>query len=246
MNRLIASGVKLSRAQYDARYAPTARQAAALSAWLKGRGLKVVGVASHNLWVKAEGSTTQVANAFGVSINNYRYNGRVFFSNDRAAVVPAALRVSGIDGMSNYLRPQTFLQQAHQSAKPSTGAVPNVAAPYCPSTLSAAYDVTHNGAGQTVDMVLWGAPLPQSDLTLFTNTCGGSLATGAGADHVSFIAVDGADSYTGALDEVALDIDNGHGIAPGAHVNYYLGCTCSGKRASTTPSWTLSTTRPPR
>jgi len=224
LDALIAAGITLRPAQYTARYAPTNAEAAALSAWLKGRGLKVVGLTQDNLWVKAQGSTQQVAHAFGVSINDYRAGGRTFYANDRAPVVPANLHVSGITGLDNYAVLRTALSTSRRPARsPAVDAGPAMPADgYCPANFSQTYDIHQTAPAQVIGMVLWGAPLVQSDLTAFSSHCGGSLTLGTGADHVQFIAVDGASASTSDWNEVAMDVEQGHGVAPGSQINYYL------------------------
>jgi pseudomonalisin/xanthomonalisin len=226
LNALIAARAKLTPTQYSASYAPTAAEAAGLTAWLKAQGLTVLGTAQDNLWVKVTGSTQRVSHAFGVTINDYVSGGRTFYSNDRAPVVPARLNVSGITGLDDYAVSEA-VDQAHGSAKPTTvGGVPNVAAPYCPSTFIKAYDVPRDASGHTIGMVLWGEPLVQGDLDAFTAECGSQpLTIGAGADHVQFIPVDGSSTDASPWGETALDVENGHGIAPGSHINYYLAST---------------------
>lgn len=92
----------LSTAQYNARYAPTAASVRTVSSWLKGSGLKVIGVEGHNRYISVTGTVAAAQAAFGVSIQNYSHDGQSVQAPSGAASVPAAvassvLAVNGLD-----------------------------------------------------------------------------------------------------------------------------------------------------
>jgi hypothetical protein len=204
----------LTNAQYMARYAPTDGDVQAVTQWLTGQGLTVLGVSPDNLLVKVRGKVNQLEKAFGVQINDYEANGRKFHSNDRDPTYPAGLNVQWISGLSNY---DVF--KAFDTCTPT-----NVCS-YDGGDLRRGYDVAGDASGQTLGFTLWGDELPQSDYTGYANATGTTPITvgGAGDNGLDFQQVDGAGSETDTDPEVALDTENAHLVAPGAHLTYWLG-----------------------
>src|SRR4051794_24879969 len=162
-------GHYLTRAEYSSSYAPTTEEADALTHWLEAQGLSVEGVAKDNLWVTAAGSTDQMEQAFGVSIDDYRYGGRTFFSNGAEPAVPADLNVSWVTGLSDYPVITTATSATSGATRSTAHAAGGGSPPFFPSDFSKGYDAPagFNASGQTIGMTLWYAPLQQSDLSGF-------------------------------------------------------------------------------
>ncbi len=180
-------------------------------------------------------------------------SGRVFYSNDRAPTVPGNLSISWITGLDDYGVIKTTLRLGSRalhiagarsknqgrSTDPAplqvyncTGSTPYTC--FYPSDFRTAYNVPSgwNASGVTIGMTLWGKPPNtsgtttfQTDLNTFASNSGSTALTigGSGDDHVEFIPVDGSSSITGSDPEVAMDIEDGHGVAPGSHIKYFLG-----------------------
>jgi len=92
----------LNRAQFAARFAPTAGEAKTVQEFLEARNLKVVKVGPDNMFVRARGTVSDVQNAFHVILNNYQVNGKTVRANDRDPYVDGAAAafvrsVSGLD-----------------------------------------------------------------------------------------------------------------------------------------------------
>ena len=92
----------LNRAQFAARFAPTADEAKAVQQFFEGHNLKVVKVGPDNFFVRARGTVGDVENAFHVVLNNYKVGDKVIRSNDRDPFVDGAAAsfvkaVSGLD-----------------------------------------------------------------------------------------------------------------------------------------------------
>ncbi len=222
-------GHYLTQAQYRARFAPTAAQAAAVKAWLKSQGLHVTGVAHDNLFVSARASTASVERAFGVAIHDYRQAGREFYANDRDPLVPADLSIDGVDGLSDavVVEPLTSclaIKEVVEEAKCGlTG-----------GDFRDVYNMSGSGEGQTIGFTLWGnlegthEGLTQSDYTAYASSTGTTALTigGSGNNGLDFVQVGGAAKKGGANEsalEIALDTQTAHGIAPGVHETYWLG-----------------------
>jgi subtilase family serine protease len=92
----------LKRAQFAARFAPTAAEARSVQEFFEGHNLKVVRVAPDNMFVRARGTVADVETAFHVVLNNYEVKGKTIRSNDRDPFIDGAAAelvstVSGLD-----------------------------------------------------------------------------------------------------------------------------------------------------
>ena len=96
----------LSDAAFRRFYSPTSREVAAVSAWLRGGGLQVSGVAASRLYVAVHGTVAQAERAFGTTLRMYAYQGKVLRANATELTVPASLGhiIAGVtdldDGMA--------------------------------------------------------------------------------------------------------------------------------------------------
>jgi hypothetical protein len=84
----------LTAEQWNARFAPSAKDEQAVVDWATSNGLTVTQRYPHRLIVDVEGTSETIEKAFGVTINSYQLAGSTEFSNDRDPVIPAQL--SGI------------------------------------------------------------------------------------------------------------------------------------------------------
>lgn len=209
-------GHYLTKAQYMARYAPTDGEVEAVKAWLASQGLDVTGVSADNLLVHVSAPAAAAERAFAVTINDYKASGRGFYANDREPSVAANLNVHWVSGLSSY-----------NVAKPATtcNLLGIFECSYNGGDLRAAYNVSGDGSGQTLGFTLWGQKLPQSDYTGYAEATGETPITvgGSGEDGLEFIEVDGSTTESDTDDEVALDTEIAHGVAPGIHETYWLG-----------------------
>jgi subtilase family serine protease len=92
----------LNRAQFVARFAPTAAEATAVKEFFAANGLTVVKVGPDNMFVRARGTVASVQTAFHVTLNNYLLAGKTLRANDRDpyvddSVAPLVRTVSGLD-----------------------------------------------------------------------------------------------------------------------------------------------------
>jgi kumamolisin len=111
----------LRRGQFDARYAPSAAERAAVARYLRGEGLRVTGSASPFL-VNATGSSARIEAAFRTSLSNYRdRQGTGYFANSTAVRLPAAIAggVIGVIGLTNTVREHSGVARV-DAARPAT------------------------------------------------------------------------------------------------------------------------------
>ncbi len=208
-------GRYLTNQDYHDRFAPTDAQAAAVRDWASSEGLEVVTTSPDNLLVVVRGTTARVERAFSTTIADYRLAGVTFHANSGDVAVPAGLAIDAVSGLSTLRRPHTM--RAPLDARGSG---------YFPRDFQAAYNTSGVGVGanQTIGFTLWGASLPQSDMTTFANHTGAPpLTVGVGSGQIEFISTNDGSTDTSALDETALDVETAHGMASNAHLKYWLG-----------------------
>jgi len=178
----------LAAGQFDSRFAPARATVAAMTAYLRGKGLSVQRTSTPFL-LRAVGSSAKIDAAFATTINNYRNaKGVKFYSNATAASVPASLaaRVLGVVGLTNTVRLQPAAQvSAARSAAHGSGE-PSCEIPY-PTTLAQLEAIPANGPFNGYG----GGPgcsglTPSQTNSIYNAPKAGSRAKGAGANVAVF------------------------------------------------------------
>jgi hypothetical protein len=150
----------LSPEQWNARFAPSAKDEQAVVDWATSQGLTITARYPNRLMVNVEGTVESIQKALGVTINNYEVDGAVEFSNDRDPVIPANLIgiIGSFDGLNSIQRMRSALTgaKAHRGPDYSPGPmrqdgpeVPHMnATKPAPKTLTASEKATGaNGEG---------------------------------------------------------------------------------------------------
>jgi len=93
----------LTMTQYQARFAPTAKEVAMVRDFLAGRNLRVTSMDKSNHYVIARGRIADMQTAFNTQINRVMLNGAVHRMNasEAAVVGPAAPLVAAVQGLSD-------------------------------------------------------------------------------------------------------------------------------------------------
>jgi subtilase family serine protease len=168
----------LTREQYHSQFAPTAAEAAQVSAYLQAHNFTVTSVDKDNHYVVARGSVGNAQSAFNVQLNLVSLNGATHRVSSGAASIPGAIGqlVNTVQGLSDFT-PRNTLTRA---IDPATGQ--QVAAkPISSSDLSGAVasNICLNGV-QTENFTTNGG-YPKATYTGYryatdaTNTCPGYI-----------------------------------------------------------------------
>jgi subtilase family serine protease len=93
----------LTMPQYNAKFAPTAKEVAVVRDFLAGHNLRVTSIDKNNHYVLAQGSIADIQSAFNTQINRVMLNGAVHRMNasEAAFVGPAASLVAAVQGLSD-------------------------------------------------------------------------------------------------------------------------------------------------
>lgn len=97
-------GQYLSAAAYNATFAPTSAQVAAVSDWLTGAGLQVDSVGPDNAYVSVSGSAAAINAAFATQVSTYQVNGNAEQapSIDLSAPDSIANSVAAVTGLTSF------------------------------------------------------------------------------------------------------------------------------------------------
>jgi len=213
----------LQPAQFDALYAPTQQDVQRVTAYVQAQGLHVTRTNADVL--DATGTVGTVEQAFHTQIKTYRApDGRSFYANANAPLVPSALRplIQSIAGLSDALQRQhppvrtsllmrgQTIATSHAVSCPGTGS--NY---YTPSQLATGYDFTglynagYHGEGQSVALFELDSFVP-------TDIAGYQVCFDANAPtHINPVLVEGTPMTpgNGAL-EANLDAEIVLGMLP--------------------------------
>lgn len=120
----------LTMAQYQARFAPTADNAAAVRSFLASHNLRVTAADKENHYITAHGSIADMQRAFSTQINRVMLNGAVHRLNTTEAAVtgPAVPLVAAVQGLSD-LGYRSYSAPAFdpETRKPYAGVRPSAA-----------------------------------------------------------------------------------------------------------------------
>jgi subtilase family serine protease len=195
-------GHHLSAAEFRERFAPAPSDVEAVTAWMRGQGLRVVDIPANRHYVAAEGTAERVGAAFGTGLAGYRVGDRVLRGPTAAPSMPAlhgVVAVSGLDEGGAAVRPDHVAAPAAPAAfvnappcsawwgerlatdlPPAYGAVaPYVPCGYSAGQLRSVYDLERagreglDGRGQTVAVTdAYASPTIRADVDRYSRDRG--------------------------------------------------------------------------
>jgi kumamolisin len=215
---LVASGQRISRAEYEARYGADPQDIKTVEAFAKAQGLRVTQTNPFARSVSLAGPASAFSKAFQVELSMYEIPGGSYRGRTGALKIPSELNgvVVGVHGLDNRPQATTHFRVAEAAAAASTS--------YTALQVAQAYNfpTSGNGQGQSIGIIELGGGFTQSDL----NTYFGSLNISP-VPSVTAVSVDGATNQptgdtNGPDTEVMLDIEVSGAIAPGARIAVYF------------------------
>jgi len=205
--------------------------------FLKRKGLTVKDTGLGSI-INATGNAAEVAQAFSVTLNDYRdANGKAFYANDKTPALPTALapRISAVLGLDNAPKAHSHIAKPTPGAPGRQAVGQNIAGAcpgasnvitsrggYAPNQFGTAFDFDtlynagFHGEGQTLALFEL-SNYSDSDVTAY-KTCFGLNTTA-----VQRVNVDGGTTDFSGQDEVNLDVDIMLGMLPKAtQINIYV------------------------
>lgn len=210
----IGRGEVISQEEMAEKYDPAVEDYDRVADWIRSQGMSVTNESTHHLAVFAEGTVSQVKEAFAVDFARVTGRDGVEYSSAiTAPSVPAAVAsgILGINGLQPHVRMRkNLVRPAAGSSLPADGYLtPAVAQAYNASGLGL------TGAGQTIAIVIDVVP-STSDLAAFWKKCGVSR-TGS----YTYVNVLGTRHLSPPEGEETLDVEWSSSMAPGANVRLY-------------------------
>lgn len=213
----------LTPAEYAARFAVPAGQAAAVESFATAHGLRVARVDAMRDLITVTGTMQQAAATFHTSFANFLWHGLSFWANVSAPEVPAGLGITGLVGLNS-------AQRMHTTDKAPAAGAPHGQAPaqdtcdptgaVCtgvttPNDIRSVYDAPAANKGQGQTLAIFGEgdyKGPISDLRHFEQ------AFSLPQVPVKVVLTDGSDlskyTDTAGTGEWDLDSQSTTGVAP--------------------------------
>jgi subtilase family serine protease len=204
-------------AEFAARFGPTEGDYQALQDFAHGNGLVVTGTYTNRVVLDVQGRVTDVERAFQVTLRTYRHptEARNFFAPDTEPSLPANLRVTSIEGLSDYSMPRRADRRVLAAkVRPLSFNGSGPGHEYAGNDFRNAYvpGTTLNGTGQTVALLEY-SDYYKVDITNYENIVGGIIGV---TNYVPLTnaVVKNDPPPTNHNDEVALDIEMAIAMAP--------------------------------
>jgi kumamolisin len=224
-------GQFLSQEEFNALYAPTDADEAAVVSYLQQSGLRVTDRAPNRLVVGARGSVAALERAFGVQIHDISFRGARHHTPLEEPTFPAELAraVAGVTGLDDLVERHPRLAVSGPVEVPHAALGSNCCH-LSPNDLAAFYDTpttTNTGAGQTI-VVMGVFAWSDTDNTTFDGQWGlPPLPTGSGQVCTGSPGASGCAFSSKNSIEIALDVEYAHGTAPGARILNYMAASTS-------------------
>src|SRR5438874_4185807 len=110
----------ITQDQFNASFAPTAKELDLVQKFLTSHGLSVQVVAENNMYIKVQGTVRDIEKAFHVQIDRYKFNGKTYRGNKgnpSTDDIPGA-RIAAITGLDDFGFEPTFARPKEGDGKP--------------------------------------------------------------------------------------------------------------------------------
>jgi len=111
----------ITQDQFNASFAPTAKEVDLVQKFLTSRGLSVEAVAENNMYIKVQGTVRDIQKAFHVQINQYKFNGKTYRGNKgnpSTDDIPGA-RIAAVTGLDDFGFEPAFARPTDGDGKPA-------------------------------------------------------------------------------------------------------------------------------
>jgi hypothetical protein len=203
----------LKPAEFAARFGPTEEDYAAVSAFARSHGLRVVQTHSNRLLLDVEGSVADIKAAFHVNLNVFQHptENRTFYAPAGEPSIEPGLPLLHVSGLDNYLLPKPNLRVRAATGHANAATGSGTEGSFMGRDFRDAYmpGVTLDGAGQTVALVEFDTFYAKDIASYETSASLPSVP-------VTIVPIDGGSGPPGAgVTEVSLDIELSVSMAPG-------------------------------
>ncbi len=214
----------MSRSEFASQYGAEPAVLKQVAAFATAYDLSLVEQSAARRSVLLRGTVTQLEQAFGVSLANYRMaDGTEFRGRTGAINVPVELvgSIEGVFGLDDRPQARPHFQVYHPDH--GAGIAPRAgSASFTPPQLARLYNYPTGvtGKGQCIAIIELGGGFRKADITAYFTSLGlkapSVIAVSVDGGHNAPSTADGADG------EVMLDIEVAGGVAPGASIVVYF------------------------
>jgi hypothetical protein len=232
----------LSPEEFTERFGPRVRDYQAVRDFLTANNFKITGVHPNQTMIDVNASVADIEKAFHIKMRQYPHptEARQFFAPDAEPSVELDTPLLAISGLDNFTVPHPLLRRnlhsAIKDAHPLTGSGSGGA--YQGKDFLAAYlpGVTLTGAGQSVGLFELDG-FKATDISTYNTEASLPALT---PTTILVDGFNGSASEEAGDDEVALDIDMVHAVAPKAAILVYEGPSPSLVENVVTPAITTT------
>ena len=225
LGEFVASGERLTRAEYEARYGADPEDVKRVEEFARAHGLTVSDLNLSARTLKLTGPAEAHSRAFQVDLGHYQSPAGTYRGRTGSVYVPASLEevILSVHGLDNRPHAQPHFRLASNGPSNALPAA-SASVSYSPPQIAKFYDfpTSAKGHGQTIGIIELGGGYTQSDLDSYFSGLGISPAP-----SVSAVSVDGGKNQptgdtSGPDTEVMLDIEVAGAVAPQAKIVVYF------------------------
>jgi kumamolisin len=226
LGELVASGERLTRSEYEARYGADPEDVRRVEAFAHAHSLAVSSVNLSAKTLKLTGTAAACSKAFQVDLAQYQGPQVAYRGRTGPVYIPDSLEgvIVSVHGLDNRPQAQPRFRLAPSVPSTEASAEASTSVSYTPLQVEELYDfpASGNGQGETIGIIELGGGYAQSDLESYFSALGISPAP-----SVTAVSVDGAQNQptgdtSGPDAEVMLDIEVAGSVAPGAKIAVYF------------------------
>jgi kumamolisin len=226
LGELVASGERLTRTDYEARYGANPEDVRRVEAFAHGHSLAVSSVNLSARTLKLTGTASACSEAFQVDLAQYQSPQGAYRGRTGLVYIPESLQgvIVSVHGLDNRPQAQPRFRLAPKVQSTEASAEASTSVSYTPLQVEELYNFPAgvNGEGETIGIIELGGGYNQSDLESYFSALGISPAP-----SVTAVSVDGTQNQptgdtSGPDAEVMLDIEVAGAVAPGAKIAVYF------------------------
>jgi subtilase family serine protease len=205
----------LTPTQFTARFGPSEQDINKISQYLTARGIDVTHVHSNRLVVDAEGSVSNIENAFQIELHEYlAEDGRIVYapSSDPLVSDEVSSNLNAIVGLNNFsLKKPHFVKNSKPLDEHPNASVSSYMTPSRIKSIYGLSSLSQTGAGETLALFELDG-YTSSDIAAYESYF---LLPSTTLTNVLVDGVSGTPSTSDGPSEVTLDIELAVGMAPG-------------------------------
>src|SRR5699024_2907166 len=152
----------LTPKEFTERYGPTKADVSRVKAFLKDQGIEITNVSDNRILIHTKSSTVNYERAFGIRINNYKRDGRSFYSTTDRPKLPRSIAplITNIMGLNRGVQMHSHNFMAPLKSAKERSYPPHVKAPPAATNYFNPFQIAHAYDWPDIDNLANGAGVP--------------------------------------------------------------------------------------